>query len=224
MIAFSIHRYNELSLLLELKECTVESSHACILFVERYCNKHFSTILTNRVPAYNSLLLTLSDSSNINLLENEIIQILKQMTSIPVLPLGEEKVIPICYDEQLGNDLVKMAGYLQIDRDTIIHYHLSVVYRVYLLGFLPGFPYLGFVPQAIAMPRKQEPVPAKRGAVGIAGQQTGIYPVDTPGGWHIVGHTPYIMFDINRKDPALLLAGQRVRFEAIDLETYYKIK
>jgi inhibitor of KinA len=224
MIRFRMHRYNEVSILLELEDLTVETSHSCILIVEAHCKDTFKNILTNRIPAYCSLLLTVAKSGGIPDLEKEIVKLLISMKDIPEREPGEEKVIPICYDEQLGNDLNKMSGYLQIEKETIINHHVLMDYRVYMLGFLPGFPYLGFIPEVIAMPRKKEPVATKAGAVGIAGQQTGIYPVDSPGGWQIVGYTPMCMFDVTRKNPALLLPGQRVRFEAINLETYFKLK
>jgi inhibitor of KinA len=133
---------------------------------------------------------------------------------------AQEIIIPVCYDQALGNDLEHMAAFHQVAVETIVAVHHQVTYHVYMLGFLPGFAYMGEVNKQIATPRKSAPVPTKAGAVGIAGVQTGIYPLDSPGGWNIVGYTPLKMFDIRMPRPTLLVPGNVVKFMAIDLITY----
>ena len=124
--------------------------------------------------------------------------------------------LPIAYGGQFGPDLDELAAYARLTTAEVIQRHTSATYRVFMLGFLPGFPYMGVVPPEIAMPRKTTPrVRVTRGSVGIAGMQTGIYPTDAPGGWQIIGRTPVELFDVERVPPARLRPGDRVRFVAI---------
>lgn len=121
--------------------------------------------------------------------------------------------IPVCYGGAFGPDLDEVAAFARMSPDQVIATHAAGTYRVYMLGFLPGFAYLGGVAPAIAMPRRQSPrtaVPV--GSVGIAGAQTGVYPTECPGGWRLIGRTPVAMFDVARAQPALLQPGDRVRF------------
>jgi len=109
--------------------------------------------------------------------------------------------------------------------ETIIQLHTAKTYRVYMLGFLPGFPYMGTVDNAIATPRKQTPrLTIEAGSVGIAGEQTGIYPFSSPGGWNIIGRTPLKMFDAVREQPSLLQPGDRVQFKSISLSAFEKMR
>lgn len=121
--------------------------------------------------------------------------------------------IPVCYGGAFGPDLAEVAAFAGCSDADVIARHAAGRYRVYMLGFLPGFAYLGGVESSIAMPRRATPrtsVPA--GSVGIAGGQTGVYPVESPGGWRLIGRTPTAMFDLARSAPALLAPGDVVRF------------
>ena len=131
----------------------------------------------------------------------------------------EERVveIPVCYGGEFGPDLEEVAAWHGLTAEQVIRRHCRPLYRVYFLGFLPGFAYLGGLPASLETPRRAGPrlrVPA--GAVGIAGNQTGVYPLETPGGWQIIGQTPLRLYDPRRDAPALLSAGDRVRFAPID--------
>ena len=129
--------------------------------------------------------------------------------------------IPVCYGGDLGPDLGAVAAFGGISADEVIALHASATYRVFMLGFVPGFAYMGIVDARIAAPRHSTPrvrVPA--GSVGIAGVQTGIYPTETPGGWQLIGRTPVKPFDANRAQPFLMKAGDAVRFYAIDRAEY----
>ncbi len=124
--------------------------------------------------------------------------------------------IPVCYGGHHGPDLEAVAQFAGCTPDDVVRQHLQTVYRVYMLGFLPGFAYLGTVDSRIAMPRRAAPravVPA--GSVGIAGAQTGVYPSESPGGWQLIGRTPVPMFDPSRAQPATLRPGVSVRFVAM---------
>jgi KipI family sensor histidine kinase inhibitor len=127
--------------------------------------------------------------------------------------------IPIVYGGEHGPDLQSVAQYHQITPEAVVDYHTRPTYRVYMIGFTPGYPYLGEVPDAIATPRRKTPrILVPRGSVGIAKQQTGIYSVDSPGGWQIIGWTPVNLFDPQAEPPSLLMMGDRVRFQAISLQ------
>jgi inhibitor of KinA len=133
--------------------------------------------------------------------------------------------IPVCYDTSVAPDLHELAMAHQLPRETFIEIHVQQVYRVYMIGFMPGFAYMGSVDQRIASPRKANPrvhVPA--GSVGIAGFQTGIYPFDSPGGWQIIGQTPLLLFDANKEHPTLLEPGDEVRFHQINLNEFHHLK
>jgi KipI family sensor histidine kinase inhibitor len=121
--------------------------------------------------------------------------------------------IPVIYGGASGPDLESVAANTGCSVDEVISRHTARTYRVYMLGFVPGFAYMGRVDPSIASPRHRVPrerVPA--GSVGIAGLQTGVYPVDSPGGWQLIGHTTTVMFDAGRERPSLLSAGDLVRF------------
>ncbi|MBB6186695.1 5-oxoprolinase subunit PxpB [Rhodanobacter sp. MP7CTX1] len=137
---------------------------------------------------------------------------------------SRELIIPVCYGGEYGPDLEEVAACCGLDVDTVIARHTAANYRVAMLGFAPGFPYLlGLDPQ-LAVPRRTDPrqrVPA--GSVAIGGSQTGIYPEVLPGGWQLIGRTPLRLFDVTASDPSLLAAGDRVRFRAIDEETFRQL-
>jgi KipI family sensor histidine kinase inhibitor len=127
--------------------------------------------------------------------------------------LGPVTHVPVRYGGADGPDLAEVAVRTGLSEDDVVRLHAGAEYRVFCLGFLPGFPYLGMLPAELALARRSTPrlrVPA--GSVAIAGRQTGIYPSETPGGWHIIGRTDLSAWDPHRDPPALLEPGARVRF------------
>jgi len=125
--------------------------------------------------------------------------------------------IPVLYGGDVGPDLPVVAAFARLPEEEVVHIHTSTIYRVFMLGFVAGFAYMGVVDARIAMPRQTTPrlrVPV--GTVGIAGVQTGIYPAETPGGWQLIGRTPVKPFDTSRPEPFLLKAGDAVQFFAIE--------
>ena len=132
--------------------------------------------------------------------------------------------IPVCYDEEFAGDIQQLAATKNISVDEVIQTHTAKQYKVYMLGFLPGFPYMGEVDEKITMPRKPQPVNIVAGAVGIAGKQTGIYPLSSPGGWQIIGRTPMKLFDAAEEEPTLLRAGDAVQFYSITTNDFYEIQ
>ena len=153
-----------------------------------------------------------------------LMQRLQQEAEQPLPPcaVAREPVrLPVCYGGELGPDLAGVASFAGIQEADVVRVHAGGTYRVFMLGFVPGFAYLGIVDQRIAMPRHATPrvrVPA--GSVGIAGVQTGVYSADTPGGWQLIGRTPVKPFDPSRDDPFLMKAGDAVQFYPIDRAEY----
>jgi inhibitor of KinA len=139
-------------------------------------------------------------------------------TEIPSDAQPREPIqIPVEYGGTNGPDLGDVARFAQASEDEVVRLHTAVTYRVFMLGFVPGFAYMGTVDQRIAAPRRQMPrtaVPA--GSVGIAGVQTGIYPSELPGGWQLIGRTAIKLFDLSRPEPSLFKPGDTVRFVAVD--------
>lgn len=123
--------------------------------------------------------------------------------------------IPVCYEKPFATDILSLALAKHISVEELIQIHTASIYRVYMLGFLPGFTYMGEVDERIASPRKPVPETVMPGSVGIAGRQTGVYPLVSPGGWHIIGRTPLALFAPEREEPALLTAGDQVQFYSI---------
>ena len=133
--------------------------------------------------------------------------------------------IPVCYIGDKGPDIRNVAEYNHKTTDEVINIHTSTEYLIYMLGFTPGFMYLGGMSEEISTPRLKTPrqlIPA--GSVGIAGSQTGVYPIDSPGGWQLIGRTPVRMYDPKREMPILPRAGQYIKFYAISEEEYDKIE
>ena len=137
------------------------------------------------------------------------------------LPKRDLIEIPVCYVADVALDLEEVARHAQLTADEVVRRHSATEYRVQCVGFTPGFPFLSGLPAELSTPRRASPrskVPA--GSVAIGGAQTGIYPLQSPGGWNIIGRTPLALFDVRRNPPVLLQAGDRVRFRPISREEF----
>jgi KipI family sensor histidine kinase inhibitor len=133
--------------------------------------------------------------------------------------------IPVCYGGEYGPDIANIAEHAGLTEEEVIQIHSSKDYLIYMLGFLPGFTYLGGLDERIHTPRLASPrIKIRAGSVGIGGSQTGIYPLDSPGGWQLMGMTPVKTYDPNREVPILVEAGQYIRFIPIDEAEYLRIK
>ncbi len=170
--------------------------------------------LVEVVPAYSSLAV-IYDSALVDF--ESVKRAIEGIEIVSERFEGKLVEVPVVYGGEYGPDLEFVAKYNGLSVDDVIEIHSRPIYRVYFLGFLPGFAYLGGMDERIATPRLEKPrlkVPA--GSVGIAGKQTGIYPLESPGGWRLIGRTPLRLFDPSKEPPTLLQPGDRVKFVPID--------
>lgn len=156
-------------------------------------------------------------------LEERLLELLGKSEDLSAKPTRTWS-LPICYGGEFGPDLNVVAEARGLTPGQVIELHVGQTYLVYMIGFLPGFPFMGDVVPALEMPRRIEPrvrVPA--GSVAITGQQTAIYPWESPGGWQLLGRCPLSLFDARRPQPALLAPGDQVRFQAISAELFLEL-
>ncbi len=168
------------------------------------------------VPSYRSLLVIYDPLCiTLDAIKTGIEDIWENPDRSPPSPPQTVK-IPVVYGGEHGPDLQPVAQYHHLTAREVIGFHTRPIYRVYMIGFTPGYPYLGEVLDEIATPRRETPrILVPKGSVGIAQKQTGIYPVDSPGGWQIIGWTPLELFDPHGQPPSHLVMGDRVQFHAI---------
>ena len=177
------------------------------------------------VPTYRSLMVHYDpEVIPYGVLVKKLKGLLNQLDHIRIPP-SDVLEIPVLYGgEEMGPDLGFVAEHNHKTPDEVIRIHTSTEYLIYMLGFTPGFTYLGGMSEEIAAPRLAQPrvrIPA--GSVGIAGSQTGVYPIDSPGGWQLIGRTPVRMYDPDRAVPILPKAGQYIKFYAIDQAEFDRI-
>jgi len=162
------------------------------------------------------------DNANVNLAEARQ-RLSSAIDDVPAVRTEESELVevPVCYGGSYGPDLGDICEQLDLSRDEFINLHTSREYRVDMLGFTPGFAFIGGLDDALNVPRRPEPrVRVEAGSVGIAGGRTGIYTLSGPGGWPIVGRTPARLFDAAARDPFRLHAGMRVRFFAVSPDEF----
>ncbi len=174
------------------------------------------------VPAYNSVTIYYQP---IDISFQRITKKLQEMlTNLSIRTTSSVRTVhvPVCYGEKYGPDLEYVAAYNRLTPDDVVAIHQKPAYLIYMIGFLPGFPYLGGLDKQIATPRRKEPRPSiVKGSVGIAQEQTGVYPVSSPGGWNIIGRSPLQLFNpYNKQAPFLFKNGDRIQFYAISENDY----
>jgi KipI family sensor histidine kinase inhibitor len=210
------------SLLVVLGDAMSLDNHERVMSLFRALHRLNHPRIRNLHPAYASILidfdpLRLSHEEAASLIEN-----LAGEESSQYDRAANTVTIPVCYDIEFAPDLQEVANLAKIPAHEVIRLLSSVTYRVHFLGFTPGFAYLGGLPETLHAPRLATPrkhVPA--GSVAIAGTQAGIYPVDSPGGWRLIGRTPVRIFDPGATQPTRLKPGDRVEFSAIDRSTFH---
>lgn len=206
-------------------ESISESLSYKIICLSKQLKQTLDNSLIEIIPAYQSLTLCYDPL----LISTDIIRQAVD-TTLAEAALRQTEIdfqtveIPVCYDEPFSPDLEQLAKTCHLSKETVIERHVSKTYLVHMLGFLPGFLYLGGLDPSIACPRKSTPVikiPA--GAVAIGGNQTGIYPITSPGGWHIIGQTPLTLFKPQKQNPFIAQPLDKIKFIPINQQEYYQL-
>jgi inhibitor of KinA len=220
----SIFPISDSALTIDFGNIIDESINQQVLYLFRQLQQNPIAGMIEAVPAYSSLtiyydLFQLRKSIPAGTTVYDWISArLQEKLEQPSIINNEETrliTIPVCYEPEFAPDIEALSRQKNIAVEEVIRIHSSGEYRVYMLGFLPGFCYLGEVDERIVVSRKPQPQPVAAGSVGIAGRQTGIYPMASPGGWQIIGRTPLKLFDAQKEQPALLMAGDRIQFTSI---------
>jgi len=184
--------------------------------------KHEEGQLINHIPGYNSLVLQYDSEFDFDNKERLLQDLYLSQTEISNYS-AKTWHIPVCYHEDFGIDLPLFANQ-GLSSKEVVELHISNPFRVFMIGFLPGFLYLGGLPQQLHMSRKEKPrLNVAHGAVAIGGEQTGIYPMDSPGGWQIIGRTPLALFDLSLDNPTPIKQGDNIQFYAIDKVTFQNL-
>ncbi len=217
--------YGERSILIEWPSVIDEDTLFNVLSFKDKILKENIELIIEINHAYNSLLIVY---------KNYLIDFNNQVSLLKKIYKQKEKLIgsvfkqwriPVCYDAVFGIDLEAMSQSKSFSKEDIIKRHSQATYTVYFIGFLPGFLYLGGLDEALHFPRKETPrLKIKKGAVAIGGNQTGVYPNESPGGWNIIGNTPISFFDVTSNNPCFAKSGDRIKFHPISLEKYRDIE
>lgn len=180
--------------------------------------------ILDTVIAYNSLTIRYRVLNNYN-------QTVLELKELYAIKNSEQKTIqrvwqvPVCYDVKFGLDLEEIATAKSLSVEEVIQLHTAPEYLIYFLGFQPGFLYLGGLNSKIHMPRRTNPrLRVEKGSVGIGGEQTGIYPQDSSGGWNIIGKSPVNFFDVSKEQPCFAQAGDRIQFVSVDFNEFCEIE
>lgn len=226
-----IYALGDQALTIEWDTTINEMANQQVLYAFHYLQSHPIEGITDLIPAYSSLTVVyhppLIQKQAIGISAFEWLR--KQLMDLLNAPTDDSPsttpiVVPVCYDCSLAPDLAEAAAFAGMTIQELVAIHTNKSYKVYMLGFLPGFAYMASVDKAIQLPRKQNPrASVAPGSVGIAGPQTGIYPLDAPGGWQLIGRTPLKIFDLSLEQPCFFKPGDWVKFEAISLDIFHQM-
>ena len=217
--------FNEESILIQWNDKISIKLIDSIISYKNLIEQELSEILIECVQSINSMMV-IYNSNKIN--PEDLINILEKLNSLGLTVDKTEKriwSIPVCYDLSFGIDLEDLSTSNSISTDEIIKLHSSTTYSVLSMGFLPGFLYLGMNHKKLYCERKDKPeLNIKSGSIGIARDQTGIYPQDSPGGWRIIGRSPISFFNVDEKSPCFAKPGDKIKFQNISLSEFNKIE
>ena len=222
----TFHPFGDSAILIKFDQKIAESVNAEVIAFAQSIETAGISGITFCIPAYCSLTVGYDPSI---LRFEQWSQILQSLANSEKAKIPQRKIrtlkIPVCYEPEFALDIDEVKRQCKLSIKEIITIHSSTLFRVYMLGFLPGFVYLGRLPESLSVSRKTTPrlrVPPR--SVGLAGFQTGIYPSIAPGGWQIIGRTPLKTFDGNRANPFLFRAGDQVRFHPISSRSFQNIE
>ena len=222
MFAITIKPFGSHAILIEWPQEIKEKILDDILAFEAHLkNNCLDVNLWELVPSYNSItLINRHEHVHYELISIELKKWYKSKRS-QVKTQRQLWRLPVCYDEEFGIDLQEVAETLNKSANEIIEDHTANIYTVYGIGFLPGFMYLGGLPSHLNVPRRSTPrLKVKKGSVGLAGKQTGIYPQTSPGGWNIIGNCSVELFNPQEENPCFVKVGDKVQFYAIEIAEY----
>lgn len=202
-----------------------EQNLAWIAPLQRACEQTLGEALVDLTPSYTSLLVEFDPhQASPQQVHQQLSQLLSQLEPDAAEQVQREHHLPVWYDPSVGPDLLMLEERLGQSWSDIAALHARHPYRVFALGFAPGFAFMGSVPLALRQPRLRTPRQrVAAGSVAIAEQQTAIYPRETPGGWHLLGRTPSCLFDLHRQPPSLFQVGDKVVIEPIDRATFLRL-
>jgi len=217
---------NEQSILLYFKEEISEQNYKDVDTTTQYILSKNISAIRDVVPSYRAIMINF-DNKQLNY-EQLITQLELDDIELSTSNKNDDKKvihIPVLYNLEVGPDLEEVAKHNNLSIDEVIKIHTDNEYLIYMLGFMPGFPFLGGLDKRLHTPRRSEPrVKINAGSVGIANNQTGLYPSDSPGGWQIIGRTPLKVFDQYSNPMTLYEAGDYIKFYAIDESTFKEIE
>ncbi|MGN6164603.1 MAG: 5-oxoprolinase subunit PxpB [Flavisolibacter sp.] len=220
---YTVFPLGDAGLIIDFGNIIDEATNKKVLHLFHVLKNSSHPYITDVVPAYSSLAVYYNviavcqkknDKTAFETMAELIEAIIEKNEEAPSQQIRLIEV-PVCYAPKFSTDIQYIAQQKNISVDQIIAIHTSKTYRVYMIGFLPGFAYMGQVDERIVIPRKPEPQNVVAGTVGIAGVQTGIYPLDCPGGWQVIGRTPLQLFDKDREQPILFQPGDEIKFYSI---------
>ena len=212
---FKIVEINQDTFLVEWNEEPSEILLSKLLFLRKTLEKKPEVLVCR--TGYRSLLIQLNKKfTNLecwNQCLNKILSKIEKQKNFE----GKKWIIPVCYENNFAPDIIKLSKALKLDVNELIHLHSKNTYKVYFIGFLPGFPYLSGLDPRLHYQRKAKPkLNVPKGSVAIGGKQTGIYTTDSPGGWHIIGFTPISLFNPKTSPPCFIKPGDTICFQKID--------
>lgn len=230
MMRYTLHPLGDDAVLVELGKEISKETHQKVQSLTAFLEKYPPEWMIEYIPAYTTVTIFYNpfkayQLSNGQLPFNFVCSLIKPLIEEMTennMPEPEIVEIPVCYGGEFGPDLDFVADHNGITPEEVIEIHSSGSYLVYMIGFAPGFPFIGGMSEQIAAPRRDTPrlkIPER--TVGIAGMQTGIYPIETPGGWQLIGRTPVKLFRPTDDSPTLLKAGDQIKFKPISLEEYH---
>ena len=223
--SFQILPLGDAAIVVKFGDTIDRELHRKVQALENYFAHHSLRGMIEHVPAYSTVTIYYDPMQRLfHDLDQELRGVIAELAEAPQ---ADPRIveIPVNYGGDVGPDLEFVARHNSLKPDDVIQIHSTPDYIVYMIGFAPGFPYLGGMSQRIAAPRRDSPrlqIPV--GSVGIAGSQTGVYPIETPGGWQLIGRTPIELFRPREFPPTLLRAGDVVRFRPITIEEYSSLR
>ena len=232
---FSTYFLSEKAIVIQLGSTIDDAIHHQVINLNALLNHEPFEGFIETVPAYNTITIyydplpvyhstAMKGHTAFEKVDNYLQNLVTKLPQNPVIKI-KSLSIPVCYDAEMAPDLKWVAKCLNTSIENIIQLHTSSVYTVYMIGFAPGFPYMGRLDSRLSVPRKETPrAKVEPGSVGIAGEQTGIYPFAGPGGWQLIGRTPVTLFDPAKEDPVLLHPGDQVKFTSISREEFYQMQ